>query len=115
MACHENENGKRKNGSLLTIGEDIPAAVEREVLEETGVKAKFVALMCFRHLHNFRFGCDDMYFVSLMHPLTQTIKIDRREIDDARWMDVSKKLSFKNKINIKCKMQLQLLYILFLL
>ena len=69
--------------------EDIVDAVKREVLEETGIQTKFVSLICFRHMLNFRFGCSDVYFICHLKPLTQDIDIEPREIADAQWMDVS--------------------------
>lgn len=74
---------------FLITDEDIVEAVKREVLEETGIQTKFVSLVCFRHILNFRFGCSDIYFICHLKPLTQDIKIDTREIADAQWMDVS--------------------------
>ena len=73
--------------------EDIVNAVKREVLEETGIETKFVSLICFRHMLNFRFGCSDIYFVCHLKPLTQDINIEPREIADARWMDVSEMIT----------------------
>lgn len=37
-------------------------AVEREVFEETGVAAKFKALIAVRQAHGFMFGKSDMFF-----------------------------------------------------
>ena len=56
--------------------------------EETGVDTEFVGVVCFRHMHNFRYGCSDFYFVCHLRPLTKEIKIDESEIADCRWMKV---------------------------
>lgn len=49
---------------LVNVGEDISEAAEREVLEETGVKARFDAVLAMRQAHGFAFGKSDMFFVS---------------------------------------------------
>ena len=36
-------------GGLMDLGEEISEAVAREVLEETGVKARFKSILNFRH------------------------------------------------------------------
>lgn len=74
---------------FFATDENIIEAVKREVLEETGIQTEFVSLVCFRHLLNFRFGCSDVYFICHLKPLSHEIKIDTREIADAKWMDVS--------------------------
>jgi ADP-ribose pyrophosphatase YjhB (NUDIX family) len=48
---------------LVEVGEDITAAAEREVLEETGVRARFDAVLAFRQSHGFAFGKSDFFFV----------------------------------------------------
>ena len=52
-------------GGAVDVGEDLDVAAEREVLEETGVKASFRTLLGFRHLLNFRFGTGDLYFIAV--------------------------------------------------
>lgn len=68
--------------------ENLGEAVEREVLEETGITAKFKCLLGFRHLQNYNFGCADMYFLAHLTPLSQNIKIDQLEISECVWMSV---------------------------
>jgi len=53
---------------LVEQGEDISAAAEREVLEETGIHASFAGLLCFRHAHNALFGKSDLFFLCLLKP-----------------------------------------------
>ena len=48
---------------LVEVGEDITAAAEREVREETGVRARFDAVLAFRQAHGFAFGKSDFFFV----------------------------------------------------
>lgn len=75
-------------GGMSDAGEDIGEAARREVFEETGIKAEFVSILAFRHQHNFRHGCSDLYFVSLMKAKTTEIKPCRQEIAECCWMDV---------------------------
>lgn len=85
---------------VFFTGEDIVNAVRREVLEETGIQTKFVSLICFRHMLNFRFGCSDIYFICHLKPLTQDINVEPREITDAQWMDVSEMIA--NSVCLFC-------------
>lgn len=61
---------------------------EREVFEETGIRSKFVGVLCFRHQHKFRYNCSDFYHVCLMKALTTDITKCENEILDCRWMKV---------------------------
>ena len=53
---------------LVEQGEDIATAAEREVLEETGVAARFIGVLCFRHAHDALFGKSDLFFLCLLQP-----------------------------------------------
>lgn len=77
-------------GGHADVGEDLAATAIREVLEETGVETEFVSVVCFRHLHNYRFGQSDIYFVCHLRPITQEIKACPFEIDKCEWMDLDK-------------------------
>ena len=68
--------------------------------EETGVDTEFVGVVCFRHMHNFRYGCSDFYFVCHLRPLTKEIKIDESEIADCRWMKVIRANSIQSPLLI---------------
>eukprot|EP00877_Chromochloris_zofingiensis_P004212 jgi/Chrzof1/13792/Cz08g12180.t1 len=73
---------------LVQQGEDIVQAAEREVLEETGVRAPFSALLAIRQAHGFAFGKSDMFFCCGLIPepgQTQLTACDR-EIEAVRWM-----------------------------
>lgn len=82
---------KKKDFYHLQTGEEIVNAAEREVLEETSVRAKFKQMVCFRHVHNFNFGCSDMYFIVALtpEPDQDVLKKCDREIDAVEWMHVS--------------------------
>ncbi|HXF64564.1 MAG TPA: NUDIX domain-containing protein [Caldilineaceae bacterium] len=75
-------------GGALHPGEHLVDAVVREVYEETGVRAKFEALVCFRHWHGYRFGRSDIYFICRLSPLSEEIAIQQDEIDESLWMPV---------------------------
>lgn len=74
--------------SVLLAGEDLWQTAIRETKEEVGIATEFVSVLCFRHMHGYRWGTDDIYFACLLRPLETEIKIDPNEIADAKWMDV---------------------------
>jgi len=76
-------------GGALQPGEHLVDAVLREVLEETGVNAKFEALVCFRHWHGYRYGKSDIYFVCRLSPLSQDLTMQAEEIEECFWMPVA--------------------------
>ncbi|XP_070206085.1 uncharacterized protein [Littorina saxatilis] len=80
-------------GGHADKGEDLADTARREVREETGIDSEFVSLLAFRHLHKYRFGCSDMYFICVMKPLTTQIKPCPVEIADCRWMDLDDYIS----------------------
>jgi 8-oxo-dGTP pyrophosphatase MutT (NUDIX family) len=75
-------------GGALHQGEHLVDGVIREVLEETGVRARFEALACFRHWHDYRYGKSDIYFVCRLKPLSQEISMQADEIAECLWMPV---------------------------
>ena len=76
-------------GGALQPGEHLVDAVTREVFEETGVHARFEALVCFRHWHGYRWGKSDIYFICRLSPLSQEITIQASEIEESLWMPVA--------------------------
>ena len=83
-------------GGALQPGEHLVDAVIREVLEETGVRTRFDALVCLRHWHGYRYGKSDIYFVCRLSPLSQDITMQTEEIEDCRWMPVGQYLEAGN-------------------
>jgi 8-oxo-dGTP pyrophosphatase MutT (NUDIX family) len=75
-------------GGALHPNEHLAEAVEREVLEETGVRAQFEAIACFRHWHGYRYGKSDIYFVSRLRPLSRDITMQADEIQECLWLPV---------------------------
>ena len=85
-------------GGLVDRGEDIWQATEREVFEETGIRAQFRALAGFREHHMALFENTDFYMVSVLQldpdeypdaiaggPLPKPRPCEL-EIADAKWM-----------------------------
>lgn len=75
-------------GGALHAGEHIAQCVEREILEETGVRARFESLVCFRHWHGYRYDKSDIYFVCRLSPLSADITIQAEEIEECLWLPV---------------------------
>ena len=95
--CHKSSKHKLPQwkipgGQLDDPDESIGDAAVREAREETGVECEFVALLCFRHLHSFRFGKSDMYFVCLCKPKDSSklpdLNPDPHEIAQCEWIDI---------------------------
>jgi 8-oxo-dGTP diphosphatase len=76
-------------GGALQPGEHLVEAVLREVLEETGVQAKFESLVCFRHWHGYRYGKSDIYFVCRLSPLSEDLTMQAEEIEECFWMPIA--------------------------
>ena len=97
-------------GGALLQGEHLVEAVEREVLEETGVETRFDALVCFRHWHQYRYGKSDIYFVCRLRPLTHEIQIQAEEIAECLWTPVddfleSEDISIFNKTIVRAALE----------
>jgi 8-oxo-dGTP pyrophosphatase MutT (NUDIX family) len=75
-------------GGALQPGEHLVEAVEREVFEETGVRARFESLVCLRHWHGYRYGKSDIYFVCRLAPLSEDVNMQAEELDECLWMPV---------------------------
>ena len=76
-------------GGALLQGEHLVDALEREVLEETGIRTEFQSLVCFRHWHQYRYGKSDIYFVCRLNPLSSEIVMQTEEIAECRWLPVA--------------------------
>eukprot|EP00934_Nitzschia_sp_Nitz4_P005827 Nitzschia sp. Nitz4//scaffold128_size63911//47925//48794//NITZ4_006226-RA/size63911-processed-gene-0.19-mRNA-1//1//CDS//3329534853//5817//frame0 len=59
-------------GGLSEVGESIPEAAIREVLEETGIQTKFHSVLSFRHSHGHAHGRSDVFFMCRLDPVEET-------------------------------------------
>jgi NADH pyrophosphatase NudC (nudix superfamily) len=73
---------------MVDAGEDLSSAVEREVLEETGIQSQFVSILGFRHGHGFSHGRSDLYFVCRLTAKSYEIKKQDEEIAECKWVKV---------------------------
>lgn len=73
---------------LVQQGEDISEAAEREVLEETGVRARFDSVLAMRQAHGFAFGKSDFFFVVALklEPGPQELCMQEDELVGVQWM-----------------------------
>ena len=92
-------------GGYVDRGETIKQAVEREVLEETGVKGQFQGVLALREEMEHKYGAADFYIVSILSPdpTNQTVDIqDIQEVHNAKWISISEITS--NDENSKYRM-----------
>jgi len=79
-------------GGCLDMGESIERGVEREVFEETGIRAHFRGILAFTYKPEFRFGHGDIYLGCLMsldeNEEEQKINFDPLEIAACQWMSL---------------------------
>eukprot|EP00884_Botryococcus_braunii_P009744 jgi/Botrbrau1/18771/Bobra.0386s0089.2 len=73
---------------IVMAGEDIVEAAEREVLEETGIKAECQCLLAVRQAHGVAFDKSDIFAAIAMRasPGQRDIKIQEDELEAATWM-----------------------------
>ncbi|TKW40687.1 hypothetical protein SEVIR_1G262100v4 [Setaria viridis] len=71
---------------FIHASEEIFTGAVREVKEETGIDTEFVDLIAFRHAHNVAFQKSDLFFICVLRPLSNDIRIDETEIQAAKWM-----------------------------
>ncbi|TVU14993.1 hypothetical protein EJB05_38491 [Eragrostis curvula] len=71
---------------FIHASEEIYTGAIREVKEETGVDTEFVDVVAFRHAHNVAFQKSDLFFICMLRPVSNEIKIDETEIQAAKWM-----------------------------
>ena len=74
-------------GGFVDKGETLKAAAEREVFEETGVRATFSGVLALREQLDFKYGAADFYFVCLLQPKDLELNIqDTQEVSQAKWV-----------------------------
>lgn len=92
-------------GGFMDPGETIKQAVEREVLEETGVRTHFEGIIGLRETLDARYSATDLYLVCLLTVPddAQAINIiDQREIFQAKWVPMGELLH--NEADAKYRM-----------
>uniref|UniRef100_A0A7S2S1E6 Nudix hydrolase domain-containing protein n=1 Tax=Mucochytrium quahogii TaxID=96639 RepID=A0A7S2S1E6_9STRA len=91
-------------GGLVDRGEDLKAAVVREVKEETGIDTEFVAVAAVRETHHTdtfggisNSGTTDFYCICCLRILDegQEIVVQESEISACKWMDLDEFLGSK--------------------
>jgi 8-oxo-dGTP diphosphatase len=72
-------------GGMVEQKEHLATAVEREVLEETGVHATFQSVLGMRHHHRGQFGASNLYIVCQLQAQTTAVLAAENEIAEVRW------------------------------
>eukprot|EP01138_Halocafeteria_seosinensis_P015591 gb/GECG01015911.1/.p1 GENE.gb/GECG01015911.1/~~gb/GECG01015911.1/.p1 ORF type:complete len:372 (+),score=37.78 gb/GECG01015911.1/:1-1116(+) len=83
-------------GGLADPNERLSDGVEREIFEETGIRAKFEHISCFRHNPKWLFQKNDIYFVCMLSLEGDEVpepKPDPKELVAAKWMKIDDFLS----------------------
>jgi len=71
---------------LLDAREDIKDGIERELMEETGIKGEFVKVLAFRHGHSAPWGKSDLYFICLLRVSKPgPFVLQENEVAKAKW------------------------------
>ena len=91
--------GYKLPGGHIDNGEMISTAVQREVMEETGIKVEFESIISLGHFFPHQFHKSNLYILCICKALSSKIDIqDIHEIVEAKWMDVNKYLEDENVI-----------------
>ena len=83
-------------GGSADQGEDIGETAEREVFEETGIRATFHSILTLKHWHEYLFGSD--IFITCAMTVDETepnalqLKKCNQEMEDVAWIDVKQVL-----------------------
>lgn len=89
--------GFKLPGGHIDNGEMISSAVEREVLEETGVSVEFESIISLGHFYPHQFHKSNLYVLCICSAKTFEINIqDTKEIIDAKWMSINEYLEDEN-------------------
>ncbi|KAJ3680578.1 hypothetical protein LUZ60_016856 [Juncus effusus] len=84
--CDSASIGWKLPTGFIHESEEIFSGAVREVWEETGIETEFEEVIAFRHAHHMTFEKSDLFFICMLRPLSNEIKIDETEIQAAKWM-----------------------------
>ncbi len=83
-------------GGMVEHADKLSDAVEREVYEETGIKAKLIKMVSVLNSHPYRFNKSNMYIVFQLEALSYEINIiDTHEIELALWLPIEEFFAHK--------------------
>lgn len=86
--------GYKLPGGHIDDAEMITTALEREVLEETGIIVEFESIISLGHFYPHQFHKSNLYILCTAIPKSSEIDIqDCHEVIDAKWIDVNEYLS----------------------
>ncbi|PUE65031.1 NUDIX hydrolase [Arcobacter caeni] len=86
--------GYKLPGGHIDDAEMITTALEREVLEETGIIVQFESIISLGHFYPHQFHKSNLYILCTAIPKSFEINIqDCHEIIDAKWIDVNEYLN----------------------
>ena len=81
--------GYKLPGGHIDNGEMISSALEREVLEETGVIVEFESIISLGHFYPHQFHKSNLYVLCIAKPKSSKIDVkDKEEISEAIWLDL---------------------------
>jgi len=91
---HSHNGTWKLPGGLAELGEDLAAAAQREVWEETGVRTDFRGILAFRQQHrqSGAFGRSDLYMVTRLAPLSRALQPCTYEISACAWLPIAQLL-----------------------
>lgn len=88
---HQNDSIYKLPGGMVEHADSLNDGVEREVWEETGIKAKLIKMVSVLNSYPHKFNKSNMYIVFQLEALTTEINIiDTHEIEEAIWMPLKK-------------------------
>lgn len=86
--------GYKIPGGHIDDAEMITTALEREVLEETGIIVEFESIISLGHFYPHQFHKSNLYILCTATPKSLEINIqDCHEVIDAKWVDVNEYLN----------------------
>jgi ADP-ribose pyrophosphatase YjhB (NUDIX family) len=92
-------------GGMLEEGDKLSESVEREVYEETGIKAKMIKVVSVLNAHPSAFNKSNIYMTFQLEALSSEINvIDIHEIEHALWMPLEEFFAHKEMSDFQKKL-----------